>query len=60
MAPGVPGQRGDAVAEFHAVLRKPLRSPQRAFADLTVIGAVDRPSTERVTTHNRSPYCNAA
>src|SRR5439155_23600841 len=42
VAPGVPGDGGDAVAELDAVAVQPLRDLQGAVADLDVIGAVDR------------------
>src|SRR5271169_49890 len=41
MAPGVPRDGGDAVAELDAVAVQPLRDLQRAFVDFGVIGAVD-------------------
>ena len=41
MAPGVPGDGGDAVAELDAVAVEPLRDFQRAVADLLVIGTMD-------------------
>ena len=41
MAPGVPGDGGDAVAELDAVAVEPLRDLQGAVADFRVIGAVD-------------------
>jgi hypothetical protein len=41
--PGVPAQRGDAIAELDAVPFQPLRDTQCAGADFGVIGAVQRP-----------------
>jgi hypothetical protein len=41
MAPGVPGDGGDAVAELDAVAIKALRNLQGAVADFGVIGAMD-------------------
>jgi len=41
MAPGVPRNGGDAVAELDAVAFQPLRDLQRAFVDFAIIGAVD-------------------
>ena len=41
MAPGVPGDGGDAVAELDAVAVEALRDLQRAIADFGVIGAMD-------------------
>ena len=46
MAVGVPGQRGDAVAELDPVALEPLRDLERALAQLAVVGAVDRPFDE--------------
>ena len=43
VAPGVPGQRRDAVALFDAVAFEPLRHAQRPRPDLDVIGGMDRP-----------------
>ena len=42
MAPGVPGDGGDAVAELDAVAVEPLRDLQCAIANFGVIGAMDR------------------
>ena len=41
MAPGIPGDGGDAVAELDAVAVEPLRNLQRALVDFGVIGAMD-------------------
>jgi hypothetical protein len=41
MAPGVPGNGGDAVAELDAVAIQPLRYLQRAVPDFGIIGAMD-------------------
>src|SRR3984885_9081244 len=41
MAPGVPGNRGHAVAELDAVAFQPLRDLQRALVDFGIIGAMD-------------------
>ena len=42
MPPGIPCKRRNAVAELHAFFLQPLRDLQRALADFTVIGAVNR------------------
>jgi hypothetical protein len=42
VAPGVPAERCNAIAEFDAVTLEPLRDFQRACANVPVIGAVDR------------------
>ena len=42
MAPGVPGDGGDAVAELDAVAVQPLRDFQRAIVNFGVIGAMNR------------------
>src|SRR5437667_3825969 len=42
MAPGVPGDGSDAVAELDAVAVEPLRDFQCAIADFPVVGAMDR------------------
>jgi hypothetical protein len=42
MPPGVPGKRRHAIPEFDAVTLEPLCHPQRAGADLGVIGLMDR------------------
>src|ERR1700723_2221934 len=41
MTPGVPGNRGHAVAELDAVALQPLRDLQRALVDFGIIGAMD-------------------
>src|SRR6266478_1595912 len=41
MAPGVPGNGGDAIAELDAVAIKPLRDLQGAVSDFGIIGAMD-------------------
>ncbi|MHC2621428.1 hypothetical protein ACVIW2_003460 [Bradyrhizobium huanghuaihaiense] len=50
MAPGVPGDRSDAVAELDAVALQHLGDLERALVDLGIVGAVDR-SLDRSCDH---------
>src|SRR5262249_2119082 len=57
MAPRIPGDGRDAVAELDALAVQPLSDPQRAGADFGVIGAMnwpfDRPSHDFFVAVNR-------
>src|SRR4051794_13011571 len=43
MAPGVPGDRGDTVAELDAVALQHLRDLEGTLVDFGIVGAMDRP-----------------